>query len=68
MLSIIAALLIFQTQPASPPDPEEAARLELEEQAAASRAEAAQSAAHGYELVAFRRPSLLFVHAKTEKA
>lgn len=47
MLSIIAALLIFQTQPASPPDPEEAARLELEEQAAASRAEAARRQAEG---------------------
>ena len=47
MLSIIAALLIFQTQPASPPDPEEAARLEQEEQAAASRAEAARRQAEG---------------------
>ncbi len=42
MLSLIAALLILQTQPASPPDPDEAARLEQEEAAAAARAEAAR--------------------------
>ena len=40
MLSLIAALLLVQTQPAPPPDPEEAARLEEEERQAAERAAA----------------------------
>ena len=40
MLSMIAALALVQTQPAPPPDPEEAARLEREEQQAAERAAA----------------------------
>lgn len=40
MLNLAAALLLLQTQPASPPDPEEAARLEQEQREAAERAEA----------------------------
>ena len=40
MLSLAAALLLLQTQPASPPDPEEAARLERAQREAAERAEA----------------------------
>jgi murein hydrolase activator len=40
MLSVFAALLLLQTQPATPPDADEAARLEQEERDNAARAEA----------------------------
>ena len=40
MLTLLAVLMLVQTQPAPPPDPEEAARLEQEEQQAAERAAA----------------------------
>ncbi|WP_339336443.1 hypothetical protein, partial [uncultured Maricaulis sp.] len=40
MLSVFAALLLLQTQPATPPDADEAARLEQEERENAARAEA----------------------------
>ncbi|WP_291845188.1 peptidoglycan DD-metalloendopeptidase family protein [Maricaulis sp.] len=42
MLSIFAALLLSQTQPTSPPDADEAARLEQEEREGAARAAAAR--------------------------
>lgn len=42
MLSAIAALLLFQSQPATPPNAEEAARLEQEERENAAQAEAAR--------------------------
>jgi len=46
MLSLIAALVLMQTQTGDvPPDPEEAARLEEEEREAAARAEAMQQQA-----------------------
>lgn len=42
MLSVFAALLLLQTQPATPPDVDEAARLEQEERDNAAQAEAAR--------------------------
>ncbi|OLF75277.1 hypothetical protein AWH62_05510 [Maricaulis sp. W15] len=42
MLTVFAALLLTQTQPAPPPDAGEAARLEQEERESAERAEAAR--------------------------
>jgi septal ring factor EnvC (AmiA/AmiB activator) len=42
MVSLALALILYQSQPATPPDPEEAARLEQEEREAAARAGAAR--------------------------
>ena len=45
MLSVLAALLLAQAQPVTPPDADEAARLEQEEAESAARAEAAHQQA-----------------------